>query len=183
MANPSKWLTHWPGDFDAWTEGIGCYDQLKLKNNNKLPIGLLNGNCLSQCNVTLLATLKNEPYMNTHGLPIPECLSWWMTRKLNGGAIATIGSTAASYVMMGNKYNDPDGDGIDEPDCVEEYSGYLIRSFFETYNNSVDILGETWGETINKFIDTWPTNFDQVDSKTVQEWILFGDPSLKIGGY
>jgi len=24
---------------------------------------------------------------------------------------------------------------------------------------------------------------DQADMKTVQEWVLLGDPSLKIGGY
>jgi hypothetical protein len=121
--------------------------------------------------------------MHTYGVPIPECFGWWLTRKINGGSIATIGSVGASYGLVGNNYGDIDGDGVDDPDCVEGYSGYLTREFFDIYNQSVDILGETWGGTISKYIDTWPDTWDQIDSKMVQEWVLFGDPSLKIGGY
>jgi hypothetical protein len=184
FANPYQWVTHWPGDFVGWTEGITCYNLPKIRNQEKLPICILGGNSLSQLNVTLLSSLRDEPGMHCHGVPVPECLSWWLTRKHNGGSIATIGPTAASYGVYGNAYDDPDGDGIDDPDCVEAYGGYITTQFFKTYNDSVDILGEVWGGAITNFIDAWwPDRFDQIDYKTVQAWILFGDPSLKIGGY
>ena len=183
FANPYNWVAHWPGDFETWTGGIDCFNIPQLKNKEKLPICILSGNGLSQFNVTLLATLRQEPYMHTHGVPIPECFSWWLTRKINGGSIATIGDVGASYGLMGNNYGDIDGDGVDEPDCVEGYGGYMTRQFFNTYNESVDILGETWGGTITKYIDTWPDTWDRIDCKLVEGWILFGDPSLKIGGY
>ncbi len=183
FGNPFNWNTHWPGDFETWTGGINCYHLPMLSNKEKLPICIIGGNCLSQFNVTLLATLRNDPFMHTMGVPISECFSWRLTRKINGGSIATIGATGASYGLIGNMYDDIDGDGIDDPDCVEGYNGYITREFFDIYNQSVDILGETWGGTITKYIDTWPDTWDEIDSKTVQEWVLFGDPSLKIGGY
>jgi hypothetical protein len=154
-----------------------------LKNKEKIPICILTGDRLCQFNVTFLATLRKEPFMLTHGVPITECFGWRLTRKINGGSIATIGPTSSSYGLMGNMYGDIDGDGIDEPNCVEGYSGYITREFYNSYNQSIEILGDVWSNTITKYINTWPDTWDAVDSKTIQQWVLFGDPSLKIGGY
>jgi hypothetical protein len=46
------------------------------------------------------------------------------------------------------------------------------------------------GETVSDYLDHFPINWNQGatndsadDAKSVQQWVLFGDPSLKIGGY
>jgi len=56
--------------------------------------------------------------------------------------------------------------------------------------NGTDILGEIWGNAIRGYLNTYPIDWSQpagsftsIDAKTAQEWILLGDPTLKIGGY
>ena len=78
---------------------------------------------------------------------------------------------------------DIDGDGIDDPDCCERLDGYIQLQFFKTYREGFSILGEVHAGAIIKFLDTFPGMKDRSDCKTVQQWILLGDPSLKIGGY
>jgi hypothetical protein len=118
-----EWNALWPGEFDTWIGGIGCYDFPKLKNNEKLPICIVGGNWVSQFNVTILGTLRDPIGMHTYGMPFPQCWSWWLTRKTGGGSIATIGDTGASYAYMGEG-GDLDDDGVNEPDCAEGLAGY-----------------------------------------------------------
>ena len=40
-----------------------------------------------------------------------------------------------------------------------------------------------YSKTITDYIDTFSPNDDELDRKTVEQWVLLGDPSLKIGGY
>ena len=120
--------------------------------------------------------------MWTHGLAFPECFSWWLTRKIGGGSIASMGNTGLGYGAVGN-HDDVDGDGVDLPDTLEAVGGYQILNFFKTYAEDIDILGEVWGGAQKKYLDTFPGMDDQTDCKTVEQWPLLGDPSLKIGGY
>ena len=182
--HPGSWNTHWPGEFN-WGDtpgGITCYDFPRLSNGDKLPICLVGGCHNSQFNITLFATLLEKPYMWTHGFAFPECFSWWLTRKIGGGSIATMGNTGLGYGAVGD-HGDVDGDGVDLPDTLEAVGGYQIHMFFKTYNEGVDILGEVWGGAQSKYLDTFPGMEDQIDCKTVEQWPLLGDPSLKIGGY
>ena len=182
--HPGSWNTHWPGEFN-WGDtpgGITCYDFPKLSNGDKLPICLVGGCHNSQFNITLFATLLEKPYMWTHGFAFPECFSWWLTRKIGGGSIATMGNTGLGYGAVGD-HGDVDGDGVDLPDTLEAVGGYQIHMFFKTYSEGVDILGEVWGGAQSKYLNTFPGMEDQTDCKTVEQWPLFGDPSLKIGGY
>ncbi len=183
-AHPGDWNTGWPGEFDhlILEGGISIYDFPILRNGGKLPVCVVGGCHNSQFNVSLFATLLKKPFMWTHGLPVPECWSWHLTRKIGGGSIATIGNTGLGY-EAGGEYGDRDGDGVNEPDCVEAYGGYLERCFYDTFNKSAGILGEVWGGAINKYLDTYPGMDFQWDAKVVEEWALLGDPSLKIGGY
>ena len=127
-----------------------------LKNKDMLPICILSG-----CHVSKI----EKP-----------CLGWQLIRKSNGGAIATIGPTSLGYLG----YEFPGG-GLD----------WLELKFFEEYANGSNILGEIWKDALQKYVYTFPVDWDipssetscAVDVKTVQEWILLGDPSLKIGGY
>jgi hypothetical protein len=184
FGNPSTWDTHWPGNFSInnWTGGITCFNFPRLNNKEKLPICIASGNSLSQFNVTILGTLHDPAGMHVYGIPLPQCWSWWLTRKIGGGSIATIGDTGASYGMVGES-GDINGDGVNEPDCVERYGGYMTTQFFKIYNESQAPLGEVFGETIKSYLDTFPGMNDQTDCKTIETWTLLGDPSLRIGGY
>jgi hypothetical protein len=181
FGNAKTWSTHWLGDFSNWTEGINNQNIAKLKNNEKLPICIATGNSLSQFNVTILKSIFNRYGMHTYGLCL-QCWSWRFTRKINGGSIATIGDTGATYAMEGET-GDLNSDGINEPDCIERLSGYMTPQFFKTYNESHALLGEVFGETIKSYLDTFPGMNDQSDCKIIEEWTLLGDPSLMIGGY
>jgi len=182
--NPLSWNTHWPGVFN-WQDtpgGINCYDFLKLKNKDMYPIVVVGGCHNSMFNVTVIRTLLNDPYMWTYGVPIPECFGWFFVRQKNGGAIASMGNTGLGYGAIGN-YGDVDGDGIDLPDTIEALGGYQELQFFKSINDGAKYLGGAWGETITNYLHTFPGMKDQTDCKTVEQWPLFGDPSLKIGGY
>jgi len=182
--NPGSWDTHWMGDY-SWSNtpgGITIYNFPKLINLEKLPIVLIGGCHNSQFNVTLFTTLLNKPFMWTYGMPVPECFSWWLTRKIGGGAIAALGSTGLGYGYVGN-HSDIDGDGIDEPDAIEGLGGYMEVMFFKVFSEGKDILGEAWGTTLSYYLNVFSPMNDMIQMKCIQEWPLIGDPSLKIGGY
>ncbi len=187
-ATPGSWNTFWPGDFNRLIKngGISIYDFHRLTNQEKLPICVIGGCHASQCNVSLFRTIRdrhNNFYMWSYGTPIPECFSWWLTRALNGGAIATIGSTGLGYEDGGEK-GDLNGDGINEPDCVESLGGYLEINFFNAcHAQHYGHLGQTWSTAITNYLLVFPGMSDRTHAKTIEQWLLIGDPSLKIGGY
>ncbi len=182
--HPGSWNTHWPGEFN-WEDTPGGIDITHfsgMKNDVKLPVCVIGGCHNGQFNVTILSTTLNEPYTWTHGMPVPECFAWHLVRMKNGGAIASFGNTGLGYGAVGEN-GDLDGDGINQPDTLEAVGGYQIRMFYDTLDEGKDILGEAWLGAQNKYMDTWPGMEDQTDCKTVQQWPILGDPSLKIGGY
>jgi len=182
--SPGSWNTHWPGyhNWDDTPGGISCYDFFDMSNDGKYPILVVGGCHNSQFNISLVSTYLNMPSMWTYGQPYAECFDWHMVRKVGGGAIASLGNTGLGYGATGD-HGDRDGDGEDLPDTVEGAGGYQIVQFFKTYDEGIDILGEVWGGAERKFLDTFPAMTDKIDTKTVEEWPLLGDPSLKIGGY
>lgn len=182
--NPGSWNTHWSGIFN-WGNtpgGLHVADIWKINNKGKYPVVLVGACHNSQINVTLLSTLLDYPFMWTYGVPVPESWSWRLVRKINGGAIACMGSTGLGYGYVGES-GDIDGDGINEPDTLEGLGGYTEVMFFKVYNQSIDILGDIWGTTISNYLDVFPPMVDQIQMKSVQEWPIIGDPTLKIGGY
>jgi hypothetical protein len=182
--SPGSWNTHWPDEFN-WDDtpgGISCYDFFNFGNDGKYPIAIVGGCHNSQFNVSLIFTALNMPFSWAHGVPYAECFGWNMARVKNGGSIASFGNTGLGYGAVGN-HGDLDGDGIDSPDTVEALGGYQEAMFFKAYHDGVDVLGETWGETLRLYMIPFPGMSDQTDCKTVTQWPLLGDPSLKIGGY
>jgi hypothetical protein len=186
--SPAWWNTFWPGDFNALIQkgGLSIYQFSQLNNDDKLPICIVGGCHCSLFNVSLFNTIRdrqNAQMMWSFGLPIPECWSWALTVKPRGGAIATIGSTGLGY-EAGGEVGDLNGDGLNEPDCVEALGGYLETQFFKAYGvNHTEILGNTWGAAMNSYLNIYPGMQNRSDAKTIEQWVLFGDPSLKIGGY
>ncbi len=185
---PSWWNTFWPGEFDSLIEdgGLRIFQFPQLKNEGMLPICIVGGCHNNLFNVSLLSTItdvRNKRFMWSNGVPILECWGWSLTVKPHGGAIATIGNTGLGY-EAGGEVGDLNGDGINEPDCVESLCGYLETQFFRGYQvNHLDILGKNWCHTIAEYLRIYPGMDGWDDAKTLEQWVLFGDPSLKIGGY
>lgn len=185
---PSWWNTYWPGDFGSLIQngGLTIYQLPQLQNGFKLPICIVGGCHNNLFNVSLLMTitdLRNKHSMWSNGVPIPECWGWSLTVKSNGGAIATIGNTGLGYEADG-ELGDLNGDGINEPDCVESLCGYLETQFFKGYQEDyIDVLGKNWCHSIAEYLRIYPGMEKWSDAKTLEQWVLFGDPSLKIGGY
>ena len=94
-----------------------------------------------------------------------ECFGWSFLRKFGGGAIAFIGSTGLSY-GYGGKFS---------PMAL---SGYLEVRFFKNYFNSSS-LGEMYYNTLVDYLNNVAMD-DWQDYKTLEEYVIFGDASLKI---
>jgi len=174
--NPFLFNTHWFDDYtwDNSPGGINIYEMLRLRNGKKLPICMIGACHNSEFNVSFFNFRESplEPY------PTPESWSWMLTRKIGGGAIATIGYTGLEWVATFG------WDGDDIPDCTQYFSGYIDSRFFHAYGvDGVEILGEACGQAITEYLDRFPGMDGKWDCKTVQQWHLLGDPSLKIGGY
>ncbi|HDS59150.1 MAG TPA: hypothetical protein ENN54_02495 [Thermoplasmatales archaeon] len=182
--NPMGWATHPPHDDEVWINGLKVGEMPQLSNDGMYPVCIVGGCHNSQFNVTLLNLLKiYEGYERWYeylykGEISPESFSWWLARKIGGGAIATVGCTGLGYGAIGD-YND---DGV--PDCIQRYGGFIDIEFFRVYaQEGKDILGEAHGTAVANYVQQFPPMKDQIDAKTVQGWVLLGDPSLKIGGY
>jgi hypothetical protein len=85
--------------------------------------------------------------------------AWCFVRQENGGAIATIGATRTAY------------------GGVESGAGKMSIEFFQAYA-SCPLLGQMMTQAQNAYITDVPD-----DAFTVEEFMLIGDPSLKVGGY
>jgi hypothetical protein len=153
-----------------------------LSNGEKLPITVVGGCHNSQFNVSAIPAAADVLHYLFDFIPkktlwayapVPECFSWRLISNPKGGAIATIGNTGLGYGMPGKECTSGGGDA------------WITIEFFRQYGaEEHDILGEAYTQTLISYID----NFDMTDleaghPKTVHEWVLLGDPSLKIGGY
>jgi hypothetical protein len=148
-----------------------------MKNGDKLPIIFLDACSTTKLDFTIndlkewyplpmvifLSMLSKISYNQENLYP---CFSWELVKKQNGGAIATMGSTRVAFLGMSM-----DGD-------VVGGIAFLNLKFFESYNDK-DNLGQFFNSAINSYI----SDAGWREPITPQEFILIGDPSLKIGGY
>jgi hypothetical protein len=170
--NTDKILTHPPFNKNVWlpsSSGYSSADVLDLRNGEKLPIAVFEA-CLSGD-------------FDTSESP----LAWEFIKHNDGGSIASVAATTISEGLPGTL-------------CTETLQGYLTKEFFTQYSEGKDILGELWKESIKCYLSdeealrigapniTYgrltiikaPCFLNHVN---VENWILLGDPSLKIGGY
>jgi hypothetical protein len=128
---------------------------LGLKNYKKLPIFYLDA-CWTGALDYSIGQIK-----------IPS-LAWSLIKKPNGGAIACVASTRVGY---GGFEGNPMGAG----------SPCMNACFFESYEPGI-YLSDMFVNAQKKYIDkVWDNVF--TDCLTLQEYILLGDPTLKVGGY
>jgi len=184
--NPMLWSTHPPHNESIWIDGLVVSDMSKLTNGGKLPVTVCGGCHNGQFNTSLCDILKGFIkegfkyfqrkfyYMEW----IPECWAWKLVSVKNGGSIATMAYTGLDWFAEG----DADNDSI--PDCVKFYSGFIDTQFFKNYGvNNKTILGQAHTQALIDYLDAYPPMLYKLDAKTVQEFVLLGDPSLQIGGY
>jgi len=185
--SPGSWGNHYPGipgnrqiaDVDGLsvTEMVGViptFPMNELSNEYKLPVVVVGGCHNSMFTVSLIPTILNlwiDNNMHSYGRPTPECWSWWPIKLSRSGAIATIGNTGYGYGVLG------------EWCTVGGVDNWITTEFFAQYGTEgKDILGEAHALAISRYIDEFVTG-DKGDVKTVEQWVLLGDPSLKLGGY
>jgi hypothetical protein len=117
----------------------------------------LDGYNLKSLSINLESNdVLSEPRDDPKLLP---CFAWSWIKKDNGGAIATIGATRTAF------------GGTDSG------AGKMSIEFFSAYENS-ESLGEMMSQAQIEYIFDVPW-----DLFTLEEFILLGDPSLKVGGY
>jgi hypothetical protein len=171
-------LKPWPPYFER-----PIFPMDTIKNGEKLPIAVIGGCHNSQFNVSMVYGLLDIMYylvpsfpklhMWCYGTPVPECFSWRLVRNPRGGAIASIGNTGLGYGMPGVDLTTGGGDGWVTIEIFKQY-GY----------EGIDILGQAHQQTLTAYINTFDmTDMEAGHPKSVQQWALLGDPTLKIGGY
>lgn len=154
-----------------------------LRNKEKLPVAVIGGCHNSQFNVSMVYGVLDifnyafprfpKIHMWCSGYPVPEAFSWRLVRNPQGGAIASMGNTGLGYGMPGIDLTTGGGDS------------WITIEFFKQYGTEgLHVLGQAYQQTLTSYINTFDmTDLASGHPKTVQEWILFGDPTLKIGGY
>ena len=145
-----------------YPNGYWIPDISNLNNSNKLPIAMLHGCSMGD-------------YSNITGVSSP--IAWELVKCNHGGTIACFANTNPSHPGVGT--------GISK-----KYDGYLFYSLFNSFKNGVDTLGELHSSTINNYLDTVYFKCKEIEPAMLynhyyhlEMFTLFGDPSLRIGGY
>jgi len=191
--NPAYWGNFLP---DAETEegmvdGLTLKDMRKVKNGDELPIIVVGGCHNAQFNTTMMKIIADigeygflsyfglhflQPEKNSYRFYykewVPACWASWLLMKTGGGSIASIGNAGLGW-------------GYINEHAAAGLGGWINPRFFDCYaNQSMDVLGEAHSQTITDYINIVEgVNSETHDRKTIEQWVLLGDPSLKIGGY
>ena len=118
---------------------------------------------LDNFNTKILSTVSYQPNSDPkleEDSNLKPCFAWnWLIKGNGGGAIATVGATRTAF------------GGTDSG------AGKMSIEFFSAYESS-ETVGEMMTSAQFGYIMDVPW-----DVFTLEEFILLGDPSLKIGGY
>jgi hypothetical protein len=170
--NPLSWNTIWfDGEYSNhdWAGGVKVGRFLSISNGDKLPVVVIGGCHNALYNISMIPCIKDKAGVSyfTNGFPFPVCFSWGLVVKPRGGAIASTGCT---------------GYGFGSSDDPVSLSAALEMNFFwQIGYNSVTNLAKAHSQAIAKYINE--NTISQLDAFCITNWALFGDPSLKLGGY
>lgn len=171
--SPSAWGIHLPPEATGWAPTLGPLGLVKfylpqfmnfLRNKNKYPVTLVGGCNNGQFDITIKTNPKTL-----------YCWAWKLTSLKNGGSIATIANTGLGTHALG------DSDFNNVNDYLEIYDGWLELRFLELYSyENMNVLGDLHQNAITDYLNVFLGTNDEMDTKMVQQWELFGDPSLQI---
>ena len=165
--NPMAWNTHPVDTTEEWLGATTVNQFFRFFNLRKLPIVIVGGCHNALFNISMLQILLNRK--NNYNYywswdPPHVCFSWGLCTIPYGGAIASTGCTGYGF-----------GD-------FDSYSGALETGFFyEIGHNNATHLGEAHSGSIRTFFLEQSVTADRAFCTTI--WQLFGDPSLRLGGY
>jgi hypothetical protein len=168
--NPLAWNTIWfdgtyPND---WCGGLNVGQFQNVLNGDKLPVVIVGGCHNGLYNISMIPMYQDKSGARyfCYGYPYPVCFSWGLIVKPRGGAI---GSTGCTGYGMGNEGN------------PVTLSGELESNFFYEIGNGSTNLAQAHSRAIQKFLAE--ENIGQIEAFCITNWALFGDPSLRLGGY
>jgi hypothetical protein len=169
--NPLAWNTIWfDGTYPVnWTGGLNCGDFQTIKNGDKLPVVIVGGCHNGLYNISMIPMLldKSGARYFCYGYPWPYCFSWDFIVKPVGGAIGSTGCT---------------GYGIGNEDNPVSLSGELESNFFYQIGHGSTNLAQAHSQAITKYLNE-NSIIDETAAFCITNWALFGDPSLRFGGY
>jgi len=149
--NPQVWATHPHDNHNTWVPTPGG----NIKNSDVQTLS--NGNKLPIVTVEACSTAKFASDAN--------CFNWAFMYNSNGGAIGTFGATALGWGYI--------GDGVSQG-----LIGKIGLDTFRAYKtDEATTLGDMWAKALERYIGA---GMDEMDFKTIEEWQLFGDPTLAI---
>ncbi len=176
--SPKTWGNHPPNNH-SFIRGLTTKHIPLLRNRDMYPVCVISGCHNCQFDVSILKLFDRLSVYR--GESIPECIGWRLTRKIDGGSIATFGCTALGHTKE-DKTAFAGGINELEVELFKQYGYYNVKHVGDLLKNAI-----TW------YLDTYPINWDAtnvtilkdswVDAQVVESYILFGDPSLYIGGY
>jgi hypothetical protein len=139
-----------------------------LKNGYKLPVMFFDACLTAKLDYVVQDFLNYRPYnlltplakaLKVNTSMRLTCYAWTFMALQGGGAIATLGATRTAF------------GGVDDG------AGKISLEFFSAYNSS-QYLGQMTSKMQTGYI-----NDVHGDAFTVEEFILLGDPTLRLGGY
>lgn len=146
----------------------------QFQNDDKLPFMINDGCHNAQFDVSMQEIIDHGGFsdiMFNWFEWIPTDASSWFLLKEGGGAIGVIGNTALGYGYLNEGYN-------------QGLGGWIMPQFAHAYaEDGKEYMGTVWAQGITDYIHNFPVTTDIVDRKTIDERVLLGDPSLKLGGY
>jgi hypothetical protein len=189
--NPRTWGTHPPND-PEFVNGLQNHEMGRLSNNPAYSVCVISGCHNCQFDVHILNLLQGfyedglSFFLGPRGKVwrfewAPESWGWKMTRLTDGGSIITYGATALGHTKE------------DKTSFMGGINELEVELFNQIGVNEVMNAGDVLKETITWYLDTYPIDWTEtnmtvlndywVDVQVVQSYVLFGDPSLRIGGY
>jgi len=173
--NPYSWNCYWfDGDISKdWVGGLTLYNFTKILNKDKQPVVVVGGCHCGLYNVSIVPGMKDKAGIKyfVSPYPCPVCFSWGLVIKPRGGAIASTGCTGYGLCW----------DGFNGQNPVYLSDALDMNFFWQIGHNSVTNLAKAHSQAITKYI-----NENKITSQgafCITNWALFGDPSLRFGGY
>ncbi|PNX46763.1 MAG: hypothetical protein BV456_11845, partial [Thermoplasmata archaeon M8B2D] len=157
-----------------FTHFFTIFDVKNFDNDGMYPFFTLDGCHSGQFNVTM------QQAIDAGGLVFPRShfLEWaptdmcsWALLQEGGGSIGTVGVSALGYGYI-NDY------------IIEGLGGWIMPRFAHAYAiQGLETTGEIFAQGITDYINIIDSlNIDDIDRKTIEERVLFGDPTVRLGG-